>query len=104
MQFAAPTSTPTAGRAARSRRGCWRRQGTGWPPADWGRAGPGRIPGPLVDSVRYGRTSQKVSVAIARAFLLSADVPGVKLPLSPAVLKDAACCWAVLIALWLPPQ
>ena len=43
-------------------------------------------------------------MAIALAVLLSADVPGVKVPLSPAVLKDAACCRAFLIAFVVVPQ
>ena len=39
----------------------------------------------------HGRMSQELLFAIALAFLLSADVPGVNWVLSPVVLKDAAC-------------
>ena len=54
--------------------------------------------------VRYGRTSQYGMFAIALAPLLSAEVPGVNLLLSPWLLKDADCCCAFLIAVWLLPQ
>lgn len=40
----------------------------------------------------YGRMFQNGVFAIARAFLLSAEVPGVNCPLSPAELNEAACC------------
>src|SRR3954466_1662663 len=43
-------------------------------------------------------------LAIDLAVLLSADVPGVKVLLSPWLLNDADCCWAFLIAFWLLPQ
>ncbi len=36
--------------------------------------------------------------------MLSAEVPGVKVLLSPWELKEAACCAAVLMAFWLVPQ
>ena len=52
----------------------------------------------------YGKMSQNALFAIALAFLLSAEVPGVKVLLSPAVLKDAACCKAVLMAFVFVPQ
>src|SRR5512142_427989 len=48
--------------------------------------------------------SQKAISAMARACLLSAEVPGVKVLLSPWVLKEAACCRAVLIAVALVPH
>ena len=69
------------------------------------------MPGPrstcsaaLLSCFPYGRTSQKTWSAIALAFLLSADVPGVNVPLSPELLKDAACCMALWIAVWFVPQ
>src|SRR6266498_5675283 len=52
----------------------------------------------------YGSTFQNARSATDLAYLLSADVPGVKVPLSPAVLKEAACCRAVLIVFVLPVQ
>lgn len=48
--------------------------------------------GPLACPQNYGRMFQNAALAIARAFLLSADVPGVNCPLSPAELNEAACC------------
>ena len=64
------------------------------------------MPGPPVTnaSLFYGSEFQNTRSAIALAFLLSADVPGVKRLLSPAELKEAACCWAVLIAFEFVPQ
>ena len=52
----------------------------------------------------YGRASHHSLLAIDLAPLLSAEVPGVNWPLSPAVLKDADCCWALLMALVFVPQ
>lgn len=43
-------------------------------------------------TLNYGSTFQNAVFAIALAFLLSADVPGVNWPLSPAELNEAACC------------
>ena len=43
-------------------------------------------------------TSQNGIVAMLRAFLLSAEVPGVNVLLSPVELNDAAACCAFLIA------
>jgi hypothetical protein len=40
----------------------------------------------------YGRTSHNFTSAMLRALLLSADIPGVNVLLSPLVLNDAACC------------
>lgn len=42
--------------------------------------------------------SQNGMFAMERPCLLYADVPGVKVVLSPNVLKDAACCLAVVMA------
>src|SRR4051794_12592331 len=48
--------------------------------------------------------SQKSRFAIARAFLLSAEVPGVNCVLSPLLLNDAAPDWALLTAPVFVPQ
>ena len=52
----------------------------------------------------YGSKSQNGLSAIALAFLLSADVPGVNWLLSPELLNDAAPCMAFWIAVWFVPQ
>src|SRR3954447_11964521 len=59
---------------------------------------------PGVDATCHGRMSQNAGVAMVLAFLLSADVPGVNCALSPLLLNDAACCWAVWMALEFVPQ
>jgi hypothetical protein len=49
----------------------------------------------LVSPVRdYGRMSQKVRFAEFLASLPLAEIPGVKVPLSPLVLNAAICCIA----------
>lgn len=68
----------------------------------------GRAPFPTsvrscASSAAHGKLSQNGMLATDRAYLLSAEVPGVKVELSPAVLKAAACCSAVWMAFVLVP-